>query len=343
MKRSIILLLLAIFMQLSCIDQIELPYRNEDPKLVVDGDVTNEAPPYNLRLSYSGKFVSGSIITSNLAVNGARVIMTDDKGNSTRFRQNIFEPALYQTDANFRCKIGDSYSLRIELPDGSVYITKPQLMKEVAPIADIYADKTKNFVRFYVNTNDPENTTDFYRWKSYSISLKTTTGSGTGGEGTCAASCWTFNREDAANIFSDKYINGKEIKKRLVLYSPIDMTAPLSQHYVEVKQMSISQEAYLFWQQYEEQKTRTGSIFDPLPSTIIGNIVNEKNDKDFALGFFGVAGVTTKRLKADPANLIFSDEVSLDLRPPAVITTRPSTDCQTTYPSYGCLPPVDWK
>jgi hypothetical protein len=343
MKKYTLLLSVAFVFLLSCVEQIDLPYRNEAPKLVVDGEITNEAPPYNLRLSYSGKFVSGSIITSNLAVNGARVILTDDKGNTVRFRQNIYEPALYQTDANYRCEIGRSYSLRIELPDGSVYIAKPQLMQNVAPITNIYADKIKNFVRFYIDTKDAENSTDFYRWKSYSISLKTTGGNGSGGDGTCASSCWTYNQENTANIFSDKYINGKEIKKRLVQYSPIDATAPLSQHYVEVKQMAISQEAYLFWQQYEEQKTRTGSIFDPLPSTIIGNIINEKNDKDFALGFFGVSSVSTKRLKADPMSLVFSEEVNINLIPPLVITTRPSTDCRTTYPGYGCTPPTDWK
>ncbi|WP_435352469.1 DUF4249 domain-containing protein [Emticicia sp. SJ17W-69] len=343
MKKYTLLLFIAFVFLISCVEQVELPYRNEEPKLVVDGEITNEAPPYSLRLSYSGKFVSGSIITSNLAVNGARVILTDDKGTSVRFRQNIFEPALYQTDINYKCEIGRSYSLRIELPDGKVYITKPQLMKGIAPISSISADKNKYFIRFYVDTKDPENSADFYRWKSYSISLKTTGGSASGGNGTCNFSCWTYNREDAANIYSDKYINGKEIKKRLVQYSPIDAAAPLSLHYVEVKQMSISQEAYLFWQQYEEQKTRTGSIFDPLPSTIIGNVVNETNDKDFALGFFGVSGVSTKRLKVDPASLPFSEEVSIDLRPPAVITTKPNTNCQTTYPSFGCTPPIDWK
>lgn len=356
MKRNFILLLLAIVAQLSCIEQLELPYRNEEPKLVVDGEVTNEAPPYSLRLSYSGKFVSGSIITSNLAVNGARVTLSDDLGNSVRFRQNIYEPALYQTDATFRCVAGRSYALKIELPDGKIYITKPQLMQEVASINNIYADKITNFIRVYIDTKDPANTTNYYRWKGYSITLKRTGGgtspsTGPSGavagdyslNGTCSTACWTYNREDAANVFSDRYINGNEIKKRLALFSPIDGLVPLSKHYAEIKQMSISAEAYLFWQQYEEQKTRTGSIFDPLPATIIGNIVNEKNNKDFALGFFGVSAVSVKRLIIDPSNINFSTESSIDLRPPLVETTRPSGNCEATYPSYGCTPPTDWK
>ena len=341
MKRNTVLLFLAIILQVSCVEQVELPYRNEEPVLVVDGEITNEAPPYNLRLSYSGKFVSGSIITSNLAVNGARVILTDDKGNSVRFRQNIYEPALYQSDQNYRGEVGRSYSLRIELPDGKVYITKPQLMKGVSPINTVYADKIKNFVRFFVDTKDPENSIDYYRWKSYSITLKITLGGGAGAA--CNYSCWAYNRDDGANIFADTYINGKDIKKRLVQFSPIDIDAPLARHYVEVKQMAISKEAYLFWQQYEEQRTRTGSIFDPLPSTIIGNIVNEKNEKDFALGFFGVSGVSTKRLVVEPMTLTLSNEQVGDIIPPQVITNKPTSNCQTTYPSYGCTPPTEWK
>ena len=349
MKKSLILLtIICSMLCLSCIEQIELPYRNEEPVLVVDGEITDEEPPYNLRLSYSGKFVSGSIITSRLAVNGARVVLSDDRGNTIRFRQNIFEPALYQTDSKYRCEIGRSYALRIEMPDGKTYITKPQLMKEVSPITNIYANKIKNFVRVFVDTKDPANTTDYYRWKSYSISLKLTNGpanfnEGGNANGTCGSSCWAYNREDAANIFSDKYINGNEIKNRLVLFSPISVEAPLSRHYAEVKQTSISQEAYLFWQQYEEQKTRTGSIFDPLPATIIGNIVNEKDSKDFALGFFCVSAVSIKRLTIEPANIPFSTEANIELRPPIIVTAKLSGNCETTYPSYGCTPPTDWK
>ena len=342
MKLNLILLFLALWLQLSCIEQIELPYRNEEPVLVVDGEITDEEPPYNLRLSYSGKFVSGSIITSRLAVNGARVILSDDRGNTIRFRQNIFEPALYQTDTKYQCVAGRSYSLRIELPDGKVYVVKPQLMKPVAAIDKVYADKIKDFVRFYIDAKDPATANDYYRWKSYSVSLKITNFSATGGDGTCAGSCWAYNREDGANIFSDKFINGKEIKKRLVHYSPIPSPAPLSLHFVEVKQLSISQESYLFWQQYEEQKTRTGSIFDPLPATIIGNVVNEANDKDFALGFFGVSAAKIRRLQVSPMELEFSTESNNDIRPPFILQAILNSDCRTSFPAYGCTPPVNW-
>ncbi len=337
MKKVFVLL---SFILLSCVDQVDLLYRNEEPVLVVNGEVTSEAPPYNLRLSYSGRFVSGSIITSRLAVNGARVMLYDDLGDSVRFRQNLFEPALYQSDERFRCQIGRSYRLRVEMPDGKVYSSKPQLMRDVPPISGLSADRTKDFVRFYVEAKDPENEVNYYRWQAYSISLKTSSG---GGPTTCSVSCWTYNRSEGANVYADTYTNGKEIRNRVVHYSIIDQAVPLSRHYVEVKQMSISPEAYLYWQQYEEQRARTGSIFDPLPSTIIGNMVSETSNKEFALGFFGVYGVTTRRMVAEPAALNSSSDAAVGMLPPMVPQSKPAGDCRTVYPGYGCTPPVEWN
>lgn len=347
MKKIWMLMIPLIFIHWGCIEEVELPYRNLEPKLVVDGEVTNEAPPYNLRLSYSGKFVSGDIITSRLAVNGAKVVMTDNLNNIIPFKQNIFEPALYQTDTKYQCQIGRSYSLKIELPDGKIYVTAPQLLKPVVPIVNIYADKIKNFMRFYIDTQDSKSAGDFYRWKGFSISLKLTSGGNSpsdpgNGNGTCLGSCWTYNTSSSANVYTDKFINGNFITKKLVFFSPIDSDVPLSRHYAEIRQMSVSEEAYLFWTQYEEQRTRTGSIFDPLPSTIIGNIVNLKDDKDFALGFFGVSAVNTKRLRVEPDNFKISTEPSVGLAPPS-ISTRSSGNCETTFPSYGCKPPEIWE
>ncbi len=353
MKKYLLLPLTAFIFLLSCIEQVEQPYRNEEPILVVEGGITNETPPYTLKLSYSGKFLAGNTISSNLAVNGARVTVISDKGDSVKFEQNLYQAALYQTDLSYQGQAGRSYSLRIEMPDGKIYKTAPQLMKPVPAITNVSADKIDDFVRFYLDTSDPENSTDYYQWKGYSISFKITEAvtvasfssssiSNALNSG-CHSYCWAYNNLDVANVFADTYINGKSIKKRLVLYSPIEKDAINSQHFAEIKQLSISREAYVFWQQYEEQRTRTGSIFDPLPATIIGNVVNAANDKDFALGFFEVSAVSTKRFLADPRSLVFSKEPNKDILPPPVNNTRPKADCDIYYPLYGCTPPSNWK
>lgn len=341
MKQQLLVFFLLIGSLFSCIEKVELPYRNLEPVLVVDGGVTNGKPPYTLKLSYTGNFVAGNLITSNLAVNGARVYLYDNLGDSTRFVQNVFQPALYQTDLSFQCKTGRSYWLKIQTPDGKIYQSTPQLMREVAPIEEIYADLTTNFIRVYVDSQDPANSVDFYRWSGVSITLKNTQ-SGTPGS-TCNYSCWAYNSSSSANILEDTYINGKKIINRLAFYSPITKDVPLALHYIEVRQEAISKEAYSYWLQYQEQRTRTGSIFDPLPSTIVGNMVNVNDSKESALGFFNVASISTKRLLADPAKLTFSGIASKELAPPALENFKSNSDCQLTFPFYGCNQPTVWQ
>ncbi|MDP5120470.1 MAG: DUF4249 domain-containing protein [Spirosomaceae bacterium] len=341
MKVKLFISILSCFLLASCIERVDLPYRNLSPTLVVDGGVSNAKPPYTLRLSYSGNFVSGNLITSNLAVNGARVTLFDDSGDSTQFLQNIYQPALYQTGIDYECKIGKSYALKIEMPDGKVFQSALQKMKEVAPIDSIYTDKTTDFIRFYVNTKDPAASTDYYKWGGVSISLKNTQ-SGTPGS-TCSGSCWAYNSNASANILADTYINGRNIIGRLAFYSPITKAAPLSLQYVEIRQEAISKEAYTYWRQYQEQRTRTGSIFDPLPSTIVGNMVNVVDSKESALGFFNVVSVATKRIVADPAKITVSDVPNREVAPPLIEEFKSNADCQLTFPFYGCNQPTVWQ
>jgi hypothetical protein len=70
-------------------------------------------------------------------------------------------------------------------------------------------------------------------------------------------------------------------------------------HLVEVSQYSLTREAYRFWERYEEQRIRTGSILDPLPEPIEGNVYNVNDQNDIALGYFSASSVTTKRIKTD--------------------------------------------
>jgi hypothetical protein len=53
----------------------------------------------------------------------------------------------------------------------------------------------------------------------------------------------------------------------------------------------LNQDIYLFWQQYLQQTNRTGSILDPLPASLIGNIHNATDSNDVALGYFETSAV----------------------------------------------------
>ncbi len=84
--RSLAISLLLVFGLAACIDRVGLPIRVEEPRLVIDGQITNEAPPYTLRLTYTSPFgLSSDQRPALQVVTGAQVNLADDRGHSVRF------------------------------------------------------------------------------------------------------------------------------------------------------------------------------------------------------------------------------------------------------------------
>ena len=66
---------------------------------------------------------------------------------------------------------------------------------------------------------------------------------------------------------------------------------------MDITQLDISQEVYDYLEILNRQITGQGTIFDPTPATIEGNITNVDNPNESALGMFYAAGVSTTELR----------------------------------------------
>jgi hypothetical protein len=323
----------------SCIDRIDLPIRNEKPVLVVEGQITNEAPPYLVRLTYSSPFrYTGELPAEALARN-AQIRLSDDTGRSTQFREVPGRASYYQTtDSTFVGQPGRSYSLSITLADGKRYVSQPELLQAVPPIDTIYTDVArlnlnKDPFRYlvYVDAQDPAQTENYYRWTAttYSVRLSTGVPCALGTSALCYDKCWIPVYHRSLNIFSDQGTDGNLIKKRLVAQAPIYAIGPQA---LEIKQYSLSRHAYQFLRAFQEQQSRVGSIFDPLPTSIIGNIVNAKDEKEHALGYFSASAVTIKRF------IQYNDEFNRgNLRTYLATLIPPVGDCRYLFASEGAF------
>jgi Domain of unknown function (DUF4249) len=306
MIREIAKVLLISFLGIclfSCIDEIELPIRVEKPKLVVDGLITNEPGPYLVKLSFTGKYQNSLSTPANLALNGAKVTISDNRGRSSELRQDVLELGTYRTiDPNFRGNAGYTYKLEVLLPSGEKYATKPGVMQPVAPILNLSYEykkveslNTTDGYQVFVDTKDPANEQNFYRWSAYGFSRWESTGAICGAFSPilCYQYCWVPTDYPQVLLYSDASINGNVIKKYPVFLSPI---RAIGNHFIEITQYSLSKDAYTFWSLYEEQRKRVGTIFDPQPAPIEGNLVNQTDPTDIALGYFSVSSVSKKKL-----------------------------------------------
>jgi hypothetical protein len=297
--RLVILAILITFT--SCLEEVQIPTRLESAVLVVDGGITNAEPPYTVRLSYSGNQINATDINLNLAIVGATVFIKDDLGDSTELIPSYYERGVYRSeDPNFIGKIGRSYAIKIILKGGKTFVSKPEKMPYCPPIDSLYEvytdirnESMPDGYQIFLNTGDPANAQNYYRWTAYAYSRVGRVCENTFCLNNCGNFCWVPRYQTSINILSDANINGNPIRRLSVFFSPV---YAVGKHFIEVSQFSFTREAYQFWKLYQEQSTRTGTIFDPLPAPILGNVYNAQDPNDYALGYFGVSGISTKRL-----------------------------------------------
>jgi Domain of unknown function (DUF4249) len=305
MKSWFYITLLFIFF-ISCVEEVQIPFRSETVKLIVEGGITNDKPPYVIKLSYSGNLIKANYLNLNLAVSGARVTVTDNLGESVEFEQSLSERGVYRSiDESYQGKIGRIYSLKVFLKDGRIFESKPAKMLACPPIDSLYGIyediinvSEPDGYKVYLDTKDPANEQNYYRWYAYGYSRVGRLCGGQFCPNTCDVFsgfnfCWVPRFQTRIDIESDALVNGNPIRKRPVFFSPV---YAIGKHFVEVTQFSISRDAYQFWRLYQEQSSRTGTIIDPLPAPIQGNVSNINDPLDYALGYFEVAGISRKRV-----------------------------------------------
>ena len=76
-----------------------------------------------------------------------------------------------------------------------------------------------------------------------------------------------------------------------------------------ISQFSISEEEFNYWNNIKDIVEINGSLFDPPPGTVIGNIRNVDNSNDIAVGYFSVASVIFLR------DFINGDELGVSISP----------------------------
>lgn len=297
-----------IFMAYGCIKEIAAPIRHSTPVLVVEGSITTEHPPYTIQLSYSGSFTTSQTDSSQIFIDDAIVVIHDENGDSSVCNRTF--PGTYQsTDPRFVGRVGHSYKISIHLANGKTYVSKPQTILPVSPIdsvslvydsSTIYDVRPNQFI-VSAHSHDPAGSQNYYRWTASGYVARKSWG----GPCTpysppcldpymckCYALCEQYVEYNKINVLSDKLIDGRELTRE-VFYSPIYW---FGKHFLEIKQYSLNKDAYYFWQQYITQTTRTGSILDPLPSSLLGNIYNEADSNDIALGLFSASDVFIKKV-----------------------------------------------
>jgi hypothetical protein len=340
MFRRIFIVSFLVFSLMSCLDEYNVPIQQLTEQLVVEARLTDEDVTPTLRLSVTTQFGTASTYKP---VQGALVRITDNTGKAVVFRSSPTQPGYYlPSDLKFRGQPANTYTLSITLPDGRVFESVPETMPASVPIQNVRAQfqgpitegkVTEPGYKVFVDVQDPKSTQNYYRWTAWGVHKRKSTGVRVSFTGVCCDVCWVRKDDNAVNMFSDAGVDGSTLKGRLVFLSPFYY---YGKHHVEVTQYNISRNTFQFWRRYQEQLQRTGTIFDPIPAPVVGNITNKANPTELALGYFEVASVSKKRL------VIPGDTLVGKLMPNSLFVQEGDCMAAYQYSLYDIFPPPGW-
>lgn len=281
----------------ACVDIYDPEIESNNPKIVVDGSITNLPGPYVVRLTLSAPYNNEGIIDRYPP--SASMFIEDDLGNKELMESRGF--GYYYSRNDFQAQVGRTYQLKFTLPNGTTYASTPEKLRPSLPIDTVFAEfdnsggGLKGDFKIYINATDPEGEENYYRWnythynlESYCL-LETNQEAGAIFRYACCESCWSIKRCIGCIILgTDLLTDGGVMNKIQLGTMPYDSRAD---YFVLAEQQSISKDAYLFWKTISEQTSNSGGIFDKPPVTVPGNVFSSDPEEQ-VLGFFGATAIT---------------------------------------------------
>ncbi len=291
----------------ACIELIELDESLSGARLlVVEGEITDRAGPYQVKLSYTSATLEafrGDVLS------GAEVYISDANGNRAPLTETT-EPGTYETDsATFRGEEGGTYTVDITTPAGKRYASLPETMPEGTPIDSVYfqlesrpkigplGDLVDEWgLQFYVQTGDGGSRVAYYRWK-WDATFRFRTPIPIPQAEPIPGACFTdMPSGSAIRLATTEGLMRDRIEEQQLNFVPIAGRGLQIRYSLLVQQHALTEGAYNFWEDIVAQQTTGESIFDPPPSPIAGNLYNVDDDSETVLGYFQVASVVEKRI-----------------------------------------------
>lgn len=355
MKNSIGSIIFTLFLLLfSCVD----PYQVEVPEgaqlLTVEGMISTGPGPHSITITRSATY--GSIFEGLIRpVSLATVVVRDNEGAVTFLTEGVDARGTYFTPANFRAQLGKSYTLQILTAEGKVYTSTPEQVAAVPAIQNLDirtvtvptegSDLPKSGIQLIVELKDPADQNNFYYWKNgpavYILETRpdlfTPRPTPQNPDRTpqpkdCCVQCFRYEAGNNNSLFvtNDDNFNGLTTKIPAGFIAD-DGFRFVNKYRMDLKQYSISQGAYRFLRLVKQQAEISGSIFDPPPATLRGNMLSLDNPDEVVLGYFMATGETSRRIYVDRNDLTFKQNRAIV-----------ADDCRVVSGAF-LDPPADWR
>lgn len=273
--------------------------------LVVEGNISDGTAPTTVRLSRTAEVgdVTYSVETNAL-------VWVEDEQASRYYLPGKNDGTYTAVLAGLSAE--KKYRLRIQV-GGSDYASEFVTMKRTPPIDQVGWVKGASGVSIGVSTHDSQGSTRYYRWEySHTWEFRSPYISTIDYQNRAIVDrpnymdiykCWKSENSTLILIGSSASLSQDVIKDFRLLNIPANSWQLSVLYSVLVRQYAMSEAEYKYWQKIKKNTEEIGSIFDPQPSEIPGNVKCLTRPEEQVLGFVGASVPQEKRI------FISADEV----------------------------------
>jgi hypothetical protein len=296
--------LILTFLVSGCLDPFNPSGSSEDlAYLVIDGAVNSSDGTGSIKLSQTKPLNSSDAIRT---ISGAQVTLEEEDGNDYAFTETIngeynISGVVINPVKKYRLKIITDSNLEYH----SDFIS----VKETPQIDSVSWKEVDKKIEIYANTHDDSNNTRYYRWKyietwqytsRYASSIKYVDGEVVSrGADDDIYHCFRTSRSTDILIHSTTSLQNDVVKEFRLTSSPINSIKFGIKYSIEVEQYALTKEAYEYWELLKKTTENVGSLFDPQPSQVTGNLYCISDPERKAIGFFNIGTINKERIFID--------------------------------------------
>lgn len=307
-----LLMLITIPRLVSCVEEIPFTTGKGARTVVLSGGINNLDEDQVVFLSRTQEEGQPALPES-----GAVIYLVESSGQTWLFYENR-EGRYILPAGSVVPEIGASYHVEFTLADGGLYRSIPEILlpvvqpdsvrwkigKETTRIEDGKAysiDALQLFISTGFAVDQPDT---YFRWIVHSAF-----------EFTTLPECSPF-RTTTTCYFSDLlnpglfFLYDNRDNPRGVLrnfpigYESLEPNYRYSEtHYFSIYQHRISQKAFEYFSRLNRVAVQNGSIFDPIPASVKGNLYRVDNENEKVLGYFQVSSAAVIRQRIIRADL----------------------------------------
>ncbi len=274
--------------------------------LVVDGFI-NARGVSTIRLSRSAALDAKTIPPAEARA----TLFIEAQNGGPRFALTETTPGTY-VSAALTLEAARSYRLRISTRVGHQYASDFVSVKLTPPIDAVTWGVRDTDFNLYVSAHDDTRNSQYYRWEYdetweisspyyplieyYDGALRTI-------RQPYPVICWSSATSSRIVLNQTTALGEDRVSNFRILTLPSNSSRLHLRYSILVRQQALSKEEYSYWELLRKNTENIGSLFDPQPTQVTGNVHSLDNGEERVLGFVGAHSVTEKRIFISRAEL----------------------------------------